>query len=110
MVLVSNPYVLVVTESHAPLLFLVLDLYQAFLVSSLLLHYTVLNLAASALVLRSGMRNSKSLGDTLSSCCFGMSVVLTGLINQKKLQRKPPSPMMWLVQAVRENDVCNLVI
>lgn len=89
-----NPCVLVVAESDSPLLFLILCPYQALLISSLLLCCSVLNLAASALLLRSGRRNSESLGDTLSSCCFGMSGVLTAL-TRKKLQRKPPSPMMW---------------
>lgn len=82
--------VLVVAESDAPLFFLVLCPYQALLVSSPLLCCSVLNLAASALLLRSGRRNSASLGDILSSCCFGMSGVLAGLINQKEIAEKDP--------------------
>ena len=89
-VLVSNPCVLVVAESDAPLLFLVLCPYRALLISSLLLCCSVLNLAASALLLRSVRRNSESLGDTVSSSWFGMSGVLTALINQKNCRESPP--------------------
>jgi len=62
-------------ESDALLLSLVLCPSLALLISGLLSCCSVLNLAASALLLRSGRRNLESLRDTLSSCCFGMSGV-----------------------------------
>lgn len=79
------------------------------LVSSLLLCCSVLNLATSALLLRSGRRNSGEFG--ISCPPLGMSGVSNSRCQPETNGREsPPSPFMWLVQVVSKNYGCILVI
>lgn len=85
--------------------------FQALTVSSLLLHCSVLNLAASALLLRSGRRNLESLLDILSFLLFWYAWCLNSRYRpEQEIAERAPSPMVWLGQAVSVSEVCNLVI
>lgn len=80
--------------------------------SSLLLWCSVLNLANSALLLRSGKRNSGEFGIYCPPLVLVCLVSPTAVVNQKQIAEKapPPNPIICLVQVVSKNYGCILVI